>query len=176
MSYEAAKVLVKGADGFIGSHLTDALVNVAAKVTALSLYNSFDSHGWLDDLSDETRCELTLVRGDIRYPAFVAVGTAPMIEFGRPYNAGSGKSVSVADLIDLILAATGCNKPIVRDSRRFRPVNSEVLALLANFSRLGLATGWQPRVSLREGLERTIAWWRRRLDDGLVRREKGFIT
>lgn len=71
MSYHGAKVLVTGADGFIGSHLTEALVAAAAEVTALAQYNSFDSHGWLDDLPESTRNKLRLVRGDIRDAAFV---------------------------------------------------------------------------------------------------------
>jgi UDP-glucose 4-epimerase len=40
-------VLITGADGFIGSHLTEALVKEGAKVKALSCYNSFNSYGWL---------------------------------------------------------------------------------------------------------------------------------
>ncbi|MES2029769.1 MAG: SDR family NAD(P)-dependent oxidoreductase [Pseudomonadota bacterium] len=71
MSYLGARILVTGADGFIGSHLTEALVSAGANVTALAQYNSFDSHGWLDDLPDSTRKEVNLVRGDIRDPAFV---------------------------------------------------------------------------------------------------------
>ena len=70
MEYKGLKALVTGADGFIGSHLTEKLVQRGAKVTALCLYNSFDHHGWLDDLPDETRGKLTLVRGDIRDSAF----------------------------------------------------------------------------------------------------------
>ena len=45
-------------------------------------------------------------------------------------------------------------------SQRFRPANSDVPALQTNFGRLGLFTGLQTRVCLREALERTIAWWR----------------
>ncbi len=44
MSYRGAKVLVTGEDGFIGSHLTEMLVEQGASVTALALYNSFDQH------------------------------------------------------------------------------------------------------------------------------------
>jgi UDP-glucose 4-epimerase len=71
MSYLGARILVTGADGFIGSHLTEALVSAGANVTALAQYNSFDSHGWLDDLPDSTRKKVNLVRGDIRDAAFV---------------------------------------------------------------------------------------------------------
>src|SRR5258708_2657523 len=71
MSYLGTKILVTGADGFIGSHLTEALVSAGADVTALAQYNSFDSHGWLDDLPEPIRRKLNLVRGDIRDAAFV---------------------------------------------------------------------------------------------------------
>jgi UDP-glucose 4-epimerase len=59
-------VFITGADGFIGSHLTEACVKAGAKVKALSYYSSFDSDGWLDDLSDEVKADLEIVRGDIR--------------------------------------------------------------------------------------------------------------
>jgi NAD dependent epimerase/dehydratase len=72
MSYAGTKILVTGADGFIGSHLTEALVAAGADVTALAQYNSFDSYGWLDDLPELTRRKLNLVRGDIRDAAFVS--------------------------------------------------------------------------------------------------------
>jgi NAD dependent epimerase/dehydratase len=335
LSYQAVKILVTGADGFIGSHLTEALVARSAKVTALCFYNSFDKHGWLDDLSESVRAKLTIRRGDIRDAAFVrriargqdiifhlaaliaipysyvaaqsyvetnvagtlnlleaaressvgrvihtstsevygtaltlpiaedhplqgqspysaskigadmmaeafarsfdlpvailrpfntygprqseraviptvmrqaldpscatirigdastvrdftfvddtvaaflAVGLAPDIEFGRAYNAGSGKAVSVAEMIDLVCDLAGCGKPVAHDANRVRPENSEVRTLLADSSRLASAVGWRPRVDLREGLSRTIAWWRDRLSGGLVRREREFIT
>lgn len=63
------KVLVTGADGFIGSHLVEALVRVGAKVKALSQYNSFNSWGWLDDV--ECKAEVEVVCGDVRDAHFV---------------------------------------------------------------------------------------------------------
>jgi nucleoside-diphosphate-sugar epimerase len=108
--------------------------------------------------------------------AFLAVGIAPDIEFGRAYNAGSGKAVSVAEMIDLVSELAACCKPIEYDADRVRPGNAEVRTLLADSSRLTSAVGWQPKVDLREGLTRTIAWWRDRLSGGLVRRERGFIS
>lgn len=60
-------VLVTGADGFIGSHLVDALLAQGAKVRALSQYNSFNYWGWLEGMSDPN---LEVVCGDVRDPNF----------------------------------------------------------------------------------------------------------
>jgi NAD dependent epimerase/dehydratase len=335
MSYAGAKILVTGADGFIGSHVTEALVAAGADVTALAQYNSFDSFGWLDDLPESTRRNLHLVRGDIRDAAFVgrlvsshtivfhlaaliaipysyvaaqsyvetnvlgtlnvleaarqhgtervvctstsevygtaikmpideshplqgqspysaskiaadmmaeafarsfgvpvvtlrpfntygprqseraiigaiirqaldsscraimvgdattvrdltfvtdtaaaflAAGIAENLEYGQAYNAGSQRAIKISDLIDIILELTSSHKPVVQDEKRLRPTNSEVRALLADSGRFVRATGWSPQVTLREGLERTVDWWRTRLSARQVRREKDYIT
>ncbi|QCU90481.1 NAD-dependent 4,6-dehydratase LegB [Thiomicrorhabdus sediminis] len=64
--WQGKQVLVTGADGFIGSHLTEALVKAGAQVRALTLYNSFNSWGWLD--SSELLSEIEVVSGDVRDP------------------------------------------------------------------------------------------------------------
>jgi UDP-glucose 4-epimerase len=333
MAYAGKKVLVTGADGFIGSHLTEALVRNGADVTALALYNSFDSHGWLDDLPESVRNQLKLVRGDVRdsallnritrgqaivfhlaaliaipcsyaaaqsyvetnilgtvnvleaarhwetervvqtstsevygtaltmpisetHPlqgqspysaskigadmmaesyarsfdvpvvimrpfntygprqseraivptiirqaldpdcpaimvgdtspirdltfvedtasAFLTAGTAEL-EFGRPYNAGSQRASTISEVLDLVLELSGSKKPVRRDESRLRPQNSEVRALLADCSRFAGETGWRARTSLHDGLERTIEWWRARLTEGRVRRQKDYM-
>lgn len=334
MSYKGRKVLVTGADGFIGSHLTEALVRGGADVTALALYNSFDSHGWLDDLPDNIRSQLKLVRGDVRDSAFlnrimrgqavvfhlaaliaipysyaaaqsyvetnimgtvnvleaarhwdtervvqtstsevygtaltmpireshplqgqspysaskigadmmaeayarsfdvpvvimrpfntfgprqseraivptlirqalddncpaIMVGdTSPIrdltfvedtaaafltaglaeLEFGHAYNAGSQRATTISDVLDLVIELSGAKKPVHRDESRLRPQNSEVRALLADSTQFESRTGWRARTSLRDGLERTISWWRGRLSEGRVRREMGYMT
>ena len=335
MDYKGVNVLVTGADGFIGSHLAERLVSHGADVTALSLYNSFDKHGWLDDLPDPVRARLKVTRGDVRDAAFVrrivrgqdvvfhlaaliaipysyvaaqsyvetnvlgtlnvleaareigvarvihtstsevygtafalpiaeshplqgqspysaskigadmmaeafarsfdlpvailrpfntygprqseraviptvirqmldpscsvirigdtstirdftfvddtvaallAIGLATDIQFGRAYNAGSGKAVSVAEMIDLVVDLVGLSKPLERDDNRVRPGDSEVRALLADSSRLASAVSWRPNVALRDGLMRTISWWRDRLASGRVRRGSDSIA
>ena len=62
------KVLVTGADGFIGSHLAEALLNNGHDVRAFVLYNSFNSWGWLDHAPKQIRDNLDVFSGDIRDP------------------------------------------------------------------------------------------------------------
>jgi NAD dependent epimerase/dehydratase len=62
------KVLVTGADGFIGSHLTEALVRKGHDVKAFVFYNSFGSWGWLDKCAKDVRGEFEVFAGDIRDP------------------------------------------------------------------------------------------------------------
>ena len=333
LTWTGRKVLVTGADGFIGSHLAEALVERGAQVTALALYNSFDGHGWLDEIDPARRGAMRLARGDIRDPdqmralakgqdaifhlaALIAIpfsyeapssfvqtnvqgtlnvlsaardagvgrvvhtstsevyGTArftPITEehplqgqspysaskaagdlmaeafhrsFGVPvvtlrpfntfgprqseravisaivrqaidprcaeirlgdltpkrdfnfvadtveaflavaglaeshggqvFNAGSGVMVSIKDVLDRIVAATGCKKPVVHEDIRVRPADSEVMALMAASDKLTAATGWKSRVALDEGLARTVDWWRPRLDR--VRDDARFLT
>lgn len=334
-AYRGLNVLVTGADGFIGSHLTERLVMLGAEVTALALYNSFDSQGWLDDLSPQIRRGLHIVRGDVRdksfvrrllvgqeivfhlaaliaiphsyvaaqsyvdtnvvgtlnvleaardsgakrvihtstsevygtaimtpisedHPlqgqspysaskigadmmaeayarsfdlpvailrpfnafgprqseravipavirqfldpaievvqigetttsrdftyvddtvaAFLAIGASSAIQLGCPYNAGSGESITVGEIVSLIGSLIESRKPVRRAPERLRPPKSEVQALLADSTRLSYATGWAPRVSLREGLECTIAHWRDRFARGRVRGQRSYAT
>ena len=62
------KILVTGADGFIGSHLTELLVSSGFEVRALSQYNSFNSWGWLEDI--ECKNDIEVVTGDVRDPYY----------------------------------------------------------------------------------------------------------
>ncbi|MEO5691685.1 MAG: NAD-dependent 4,6-dehydratase LegB, partial [Usitatibacter sp.] len=61
-------VLVTGADGFIGSHLTEALVRSGINTRAFVMYNSFGSWGWLDDCAPDVRGKFEVFAGDIRDP------------------------------------------------------------------------------------------------------------
>lgn len=335
-SYRGREVIVTGADGFIGSHLVEALVAEGANVTALAMYNSFDSFGWLDELPEDTLASMKRVRIDVRdaalmrrvlqgqelvfhlaaliaiphsyvaprsyvetnvigtlnvleaarehriermvhtstsevygsaltlpiseqHPlqgqspysaskigadmmaeafvrsfdapvvilrpfntygprqseravipalirqlldprcpvlkvgdttttrdftfvadtvaAFLAAGIGSNVEFGRPYNAGSGKMISGDDLIERLTQIVGVRKRLARgEPMRMRPGKSEVRALQADSGRFSRDTGWRPRSSLRQGLERTVDWWRERLADGRVRRESTFLS
>jgi NAD dependent epimerase/dehydratase len=67
----SSRILVTGADGFIGSHLVEALLAAGHPVRAFCLYNSLGSWGWLDSLAPALQAELEVVLGDIRDPLCV---------------------------------------------------------------------------------------------------------
>lgn len=62
------KILITGADGFIGSHLTEALVRQGYDVRAFVVYNSFNSWGWLDHCAPDIKGKFEVFSGDIRDP------------------------------------------------------------------------------------------------------------
>jgi NAD dependent epimerase/dehydratase len=68
---KAARVLVTGSDGFIGSHVVEELVRAGASVKAVVFYNSFNSWGWLDTVPAEIMKSVEVVAGDIRDPHFM---------------------------------------------------------------------------------------------------------
>lgn len=67
------KVLVTGADGFIGSHLVEMLVNKGYKVKALTQYNSYNNWGWIDDI--DCKSQIEVLAGDIRDPHYCKYAT-----------------------------------------------------------------------------------------------------
>src|SRR5580658_4049308 len=113
MSLKGKNVLVTGADGFIGSHLVEALVEEGASVTALCLYNSFNHWGWLEDLP--TLSQIQVVAGDIRDPHFcldltkgidIVFHLAALIPIPYSYRApGSYVDTNVKGTLNLCQAA-----------------------------------------------------------------------
>ena len=328
------KVVVTGADGFIGSHLVERLVSAGAEVTALSYYNSFGTAGWLDQLHDPAmRRAINVVNGDIRDPYFVShlcenaelvfhlaaliaipfsyvapqsyvdtnisgtlnileaarrhgtqrvlhtstsevYGTAiftpiteehPLqgqspysaskigadhmaeayarsfdlpvailrpfntfgprqseraviptvirqilddscaevqlgdltpvrdfnyvediadafirlalcerVDIGTAYNAGSGHSVTIAEMVELVEQCIGIKKPIKTETQRRRPKNSEVFELIADAQKLNSVSGWKSDTSFQSGLSRTIDWWREEIAANRHRPSSGY--
>ncbi|MDO8804538.1 MAG: NAD-dependent 4,6-dehydratase LegB [Elusimicrobiota bacterium] len=68
MNLKNKKVLITGADGFIGSHLVEALLEEGCRVKAFVYYNSFNSWGWLDTLPKNKLKNIEIFAGDIRDP------------------------------------------------------------------------------------------------------------
>ena len=66
MDWTNKKVLITGAEGFIGSHLTERLLSLGAKVKAFVMYNSFNKWGWIDTYKSREKNELNVICGDIR--------------------------------------------------------------------------------------------------------------
>lgn len=73
MELDKQCVLVTGADGFIGSHLVERLVEQGCRVRAMTFYNSFNNWGWLDSFPKDQLDALEIVSGDIRDSNFVSV-------------------------------------------------------------------------------------------------------
>ncbi len=93
----------------------------------------------------------------------LAVGACPAA-MGEEVNLGSGQEVSVGELAREIIAAVGLPVEVRQDPARVRPESSEVARLLADNSKARRLAGWSPRVSLADGLRRTVEWVKERLD------------
>jgi dTDP-glucose 4,6-dehydratase len=68
MKLKSKKILVTGADGFIGSHLTEELIRQGCDVRAFVFYNSFNSWGWLDETETDIKKNIEVFAGDVRDP------------------------------------------------------------------------------------------------------------
>lgn len=110
------KVLVTGADGFIGSHLTEALLSAGYQVRALSYYNSFNDWGWLEGMNNP---DLEIVSGDVRDPDFcrhitrgcsLVFHLAALIAIPYSYVApDSYVDTNIRGTLNMLQAARDCN-------------------------------------------------------------------
>ena len=93
----------------------------------------------------------------------LAGGSAAAV--GRTINIGSGREISVRELVHVLSAVVGREVEIEIEERRIRPKGSEVERLLADNALARELLGWKPQVSLEEGLRRTVAWIRDNPDE-----------
>ena len=84
---------------------------------------------------------------------------------GEVVNVGSGREITIGDLVQLLIDITGGKASIVTDEARLRPPGSEVERLLCDNTRIREWTGWEPEVSLEDGLRRTSDWIAEHLDE-----------
>ena len=100
---------------------------------------------------------------DLTYVTDSASGFIALAEcdeaVGRDVNLGVGEEISIGDLAAMLMEVTGRQVSIVSKDERLRPDKSEVERLLSDNSLARELTGWAPRFSLREGLERTAEWF-----------------
>ena len=112
--------------------------------------------------SDEIRMGATAPTRDFNYVTDTVAGFLAVAEsdraLGEVVNIGSGREISVGDLVELLVATTGRNARVVSDTSRLRPEGSEVQRLLCDNTRAREWAGWAPKVSLEEGLSRTAEW------------------
>jgi nucleoside-diphosphate-sugar epimerase len=94
---------------------------------------------------------------------FLKAAETPSIE-GETFNLGFGQEVRISELAEMILAQIGRPVRIEVEPQRFRPEKSEVQRLLADNRLAHKRLGWEPSVSLPDGLQQTIAWIRQHLD------------
>ena len=109
---------------------------------------------------DTTR-DFTYVADTAR--AFIAVGGADAA-LGEVVNAGSGREVSIREIVEKVGGIVGRELEVEGDSQRMRPSKSEVSRLLSDSSKAQRLAGWHAEVSLDDGLRRTTEWIREHID------------
>ena len=107
------------------------------------------------------RRDLTFVTDTV--DGFVAIAESDRT-VGLEINLGTGKSISIGELAQLIVRLADKEIPVRQEEERIRPAASEVTALVADASRARDLVGWQPQVDLQEGLLSVIHWVRQNAD------------
>ncbi|WP_173864728.1 SDR family NAD(P)-dependent oxidoreductase [Streptomyces roseifaciens] len=114
--------------------------------------------------AEEIRLGSTSPTRDFTYVTDTAEGFLALADcdraVGHAVNLGTGREISIGDLAESLVRASGRDAKVVVDPSRLRPAGSEVERLLSDNTRAREWAGWQPRVGLEEGLARTSDWVR----------------
>jgi NAD dependent epimerase/dehydratase len=101
-------------------------------------------------------------RRDLTFAADTAAGFVAAAQsdaaVGRTIQLGTGEAVSIGEIVELVGEVLGRELEVLTDEQRVRPPRSEVQLLLSDPALARSITGWQPQVTLRDGLAQTIAW------------------
>lgn len=91
---------------------------------------------------------------------FIAAASAEKKAVGQVFNIGSGSEISIGNLAKLIVDLMGSKVQIMSKTERLRPERSEVYRLKVDYTKASDVLGWRPHISLKEGLQYTIQWFR----------------
>lgn len=105
----------------------------------------------------DTRRDFTFVEDTAR--AFVQIGGSDA-SAGEVVNAGSGREVTIREIVQKVGEITGRDLGVETDEQRLRPSKSEVTRLLSDSSKADRLAGWRAEITLEEGLRRTVEWVR----------------
>jgi NAD dependent epimerase/dehydratase len=108
----------------------------------------------------DARRDFTYVEDTVN--GFLCAATAQAVE-GQTFNLGTGEEITIGDLAEKIICKAGSQARVALDPARLRPQASEVRRLQSDNSLARERLGWSPRLSLDEGLDRTISWIRENL-------------
>lgn len=112
--------------------------------------------------SEEIRLGSVAPTRDFNFVADTVAGFLAVAEsdraLGEVVNIGSGREISIGGLVDLLIKTSGRQARVVTDTSRLRPPGSEVERLLCDNTRAREWAGWEPKVTLEEGLRRTAEW------------------
>jgi len=108
---------------------------------------------------------------DFNYVSDICSGFAAISEcddaLGKCVNIGSGKDISIGSLAEMIMEIMNTTSRIVCDQQRKRPKNSEVDRLMCDNALITNMTGWNPEISLTDGIQKTVEWFK--VPDNLIR-------
>jgi dTDP-glucose 4,6-dehydratase len=169
--YSASKI---GADKLMDSfHRTYGL-----PVTVLRPFNTYGPHQSARAIiptvitqalgSDTLRLGSLEPRRDLTFVSDTVAGMIAAVAspgtIGRTIQLGTGEDVSVGDVVSVVAELMGKQLEVTRDEQRVRPTNSEVQRLVSDPRLARELMGWEPSVTLRDGVAQTIDWIRENLD------------
>jgi NAD dependent epimerase/dehydratase len=117
-----------------------------------ALYTGKIKHGYLEPTRD-----LTYVEDTARMFLEIAKTTNT---YGQVLNVGNGKEIKMRELVQKIKEFMGSEVVLEEDPKRIRPTGSEVMRLCADTTKIRELTGFEPRVTLDEGIKKTIEWFK----------------